>query len=215
MIHFDSVSKVYDTDVFALKGIDLRVKKGEFVFITGTSGAGKSTLLKLLYGEFKPASGHVYVDGVPVDSLSRTKRAYLRRQMGIVFQDFKLLWDRTVLENICLPFFVWGLRKDYMRSVERFMKELDIWKYRDLYPHQLSGGEQQKAAICRALVVEPWMLIADEPTGNLDPQSATEVFNIFNRASKAGATVIFATHNEKLTSLHSGRIVKLEKGRLA
>ena len=215
MIHFDSVSKVYDTEVFALKGIDLRIKKGEFVFITGTSGAGKSTLLKLLYGEVKPASGNVLVEGVAVDTLNRTKLAYLRRQMGIVFQDFKLLWDRTVLENICLPFSVWGVRKDYMKSVERFMKELDIWKYRDLYPHQVSGGEQQKIAICRALVVEPWILVADEPTGNLDPQSAADIFNIFNRASKAGATVIFATHNEKLTSLHSGRIVKLEKGRLA
>jgi cell division transport system ATP-binding protein len=215
MIHFDSVSKVYDTEIFALKGIDMRVKKGEFVFITGSSGAGKSTLLKLLYGELRPASGHVMVDGVTVDGLSRTKLAYLRRQMGIVFQDFKLLWDRTVLENICLPFFVCGLKRDYMKPVERFMKELDIWKYRDLYPHQLSGGEQQKAAICRALVVEPWILIADEPTGNLDPQSASEVFNIFNKASKAGSTVIFATHNEKLTSLHKGRIVNLEKGRLA
>jgi cell division transport system ATP-binding protein len=215
MIHFDSVSKVYDTEVFALKGIDLRIKKGEFVFITGTSGAGKSTLLKLLYGELKPASGNVFVQGVAVDTLNRNKLAYLRRQMGIVFQDFKLLWDRTVLENICLPFSVWGVRKDYMKPVERFMKELDIWKYRDLYPHQVSGGEQQKIAICRALVVEPWILVADEPTGNLDPKSATDIFNIFNRASKAGATVIFATHNEKLTSLHSGRIVKLEKGRLA
>jgi cell division transport system ATP-binding protein len=215
MIHFDSVSKVYDTEVFALKGIDLRIKKGEFVFITGTSGAGKSTLLKLLYGELKPASGNVFVQGVAVDTLNRNKLAYLRRQMGIVFQDFKLLWDRTVLENICLPFSVWGVRKDYMKPVERFMKELDIWKYRDLYPHQVSGGGQQKIAICRALVVEPWILVADEPTGNLDPKSATDIFNIFNRASKAGATVIFATHNEKLTSLHSGRIVKLEKGRLA
>jgi len=214
MIHFDSVSKVYDTEIFALKSIDLRVRKGEFVFITGTSGAGKTTLLKLLYGELKPASGHVLVDGIEVDGLSRRKLAYLRRKMGIVFQDFKLLWDRTVLENICLPFFVWGSRRHHKAAVERFMKELDIWKYRDLYPHQLSGGEQQKVAICRALVVEPWILVADEPTGNLDPQSASEIFNIFNRASKAGATVIFATHNEKLTSLHSGRIVKLEKGRL-
>ena len=215
MIRFSSVSKMYDTNVFALKNISMNINKGEFVFVTGSSGAGKSTLLKLLYGELKPSSGNVSIHDKDVQFLSRNKLAFLRRQMGIVFQDFKLLWDRTVLENVCLPLHIWGKNKEAVNKAEKLMMELDIWKYKDMLPRQLSGGEQQQVAICRALVGEPWILIADEPTGNLDPESATGVFNIFNRASKMGSTVVFATHNQHLTQLHKGRIVHLDKGKLA
>jgi len=214
MIRFNSVSKMYDTNVFALRNITMNINKGEFIFVTGSSGAGKSTLLKLLYGELKPSDGTVFIHDKEVPSLSRNKLAYLRRQMGIVFQDFKLLWDRTVLENVCLPLNIWGKNKDAESKAERLMMELDIWKYKDLFPRQLSGGEQQQVAICRALIGEPWILIADEPTGNLDPASATGVFNIFNRASKMGSTVVFATHNQHLTQLHKGRILHLDRGRL-
>ena len=216
MIRFNSVAKVYDNDVFALKGIDMSVAKGEFLFITGSSGAGKSTLLKMIYGGLKPTDGNIVVGGSDVASLSPHRLAILRRQIGIVFQDFKLLWDRTVFENVCLPFAVWGkLTEDNKEIVEVMMKKFDIWKYRSEYPHKLSGGEQQKAAICRALVTSPWILIADEPTGNLDPDSAAEVFRMFYEAAQRGSTVVFATHNEHLLSLHKGRTVKLDKGRLS
>lgn len=215
MITFNSVSKMYDTNVFALKDINLGIKKGEFVFVTGSSGAGKSTLLKLLYGELKPTQGNILIQEKEVHTLSRNRLAYLRRQMGIVFQDFKLLWNRTVLENVCLPLHIWGKNKEAVSKAEKIMMELDIWKYKDMFPRQLSGGEQQKVVICRALIGEPWILIADEPTGNLDPGSATEVFNIFHRASKMGSTVIFATHNEHLMHMHRGRIVHLDKGKLS
>ncbi|MFH1223381.1 MAG: ATP-binding cassette domain-containing protein [Pseudomonadota bacterium] len=214
MIRFNSVSKIYDTNVFALRSLTTGINKGEFVFVTGSSGAGKSTLLKLLYGELKPSSGNISIHDKEVHSLSRSKLAYLRRQMGIIFQDFKLLWDRTVFDNVCLPLHIWGGNKDAAAKAERIMTELNIWRYKDLYPRQVSGGEQQKIAICRALIGEPWILIADEPTGNLDPASATEVFNIFNRIAKKGSTVIFATHNEHLMRLHNGRVMHLDKGKL-
>ncbi len=216
MIHFKSVSKIYDNDVFALKGIEAHIQKGEFIFVTGSSGAGKSTLLKLIYGGLKPSDGSVVVGGSVVDELSSYRLAMLRRQMGIVFQDFKLLWDRSVVENVCLPFYVWGkLNSENKELSELMMQKFDIWKYRNEYPHKLSGGEQQKVAICRALVTSPWILIADEPTGNLDPKSAEEVFKMFYEAAQRGSTVIFATHNEHLLSLHKGRVLKLDKGRLA
>ncbi len=216
MIHFKSVSKIYDNDVFALKGIEAHIQKGEFIFVTGSSGAGKSTLLKMIYGGLKPSDGSVVVGGSIVDELSSYRLAMLRRQMGIVFQDFKLLWDRSVVDNVCLPFYVWGkLNSENKELSELMMKKFDIWKYRNEYPHKLSGGEQQKVAICRALVTSPWILIADEPTGNLDPKSAEEVFKMFYEAAQRGSTVIFATHNEHLLSLHKGRVLKLDKGRLA
>ena len=216
MINFKSVSKIYSKEVFALKGIDVSIAKGEFVFVTGSSGAGKSTLLKLIYGGLKPTDGTVAVGGSIVDDLSPYRLAILRRQMGIVFQDFKLLWDRTVFENVCLPFAMWGkLTEENKEIVEVMMKKFDIWKYESDFPHKLSGGEQQKVAICRAMVTSPWIFIADEPTGNLDPDSAAEVFKMFYEASQRGSTVVFATHNEYLLSLHKGRVIKLDKGRLS
>ncbi|MBN1114723.1 MAG: ATP-binding cassette domain-containing protein [Oligoflexia bacterium] len=215
MIIFDSVTKMYGSRVYALNDINLRIDKGDFVFVTGRSGAGKSTLLKLIYGHNKPSSGSVSVGNVDVGSISSRRLAYLRRQMGIVFQDFKLLWDRNIFDNITLPLSIWGKRlPDIRRASERIMKDFDVWKLKDLMPYQLSGGEQQKVAICRAMVGEPWILIADEPTGNLDPDSTREVFNMFNFAAQAGTTIVFATHNESLIEMHRGRFVKLEKGKV-
>jgi cell division transport system ATP-binding protein len=135
--------------------------------------------------------------------------------MGIVFQDFRLLWNRSIIENIALPITVWNMKDvDPFSMAENIMKEFDLWKYRDLYPCQLSGGEQQKTAICRALAADPWILIADEPTGNLDPFSSTEIFDIFKEASKKGRTIVVATHNERSVSMHNGRILRLDKGKL-
>ena len=215
MIQFDSVSKVYGTRVFALNSVNLKVSRSEFLLVTGSSGAGKSTLLKLIYGEVKPTHGSILLSGQSVEALSTRKLAYLRRQLGIVFQDFKLLWDRTVLENVALPVVVWNNKEvDPYYMAEKVMREFDLWKYKDHFPHQLSGGEQQKVSICRALIGDPWVLIADEPTGNLDPLASTEIFDIFREASKKGRTVIVATHNERSISMHRGRIVRLEKGKL-
>ena len=215
MIQFESVSKVYGSRVFALNSVSLKIVRSDFILVTGSSGAGKSTLLKLIYGDIKPTHGTVLVSGQPVEDLSNRKLAYLRRQLGVVFQDFKLLWDRTVLENVALPVIIWNTKDvDPYYMAEKVMKDFDLWKYKDLYPYQLSGGEQQKVAICRALVGDPWILVADEPTGNLDPLASTEIFDIFKKASKRGRTVVVATQNERSISMHSGRIVRLEKGRL-
>jgi cell division transport system ATP-binding protein len=215
MIHFDSVSKVYGSRVFAINNINLKIARAEFLLVTGSSGAGKSTLLKLIYGDIKPSHGSVYVGNQSVQELSGTKLAYLRRQLGIVFQDFKLLWNRSVLDNVALPVVIWNNKEvDPHYMAEKVMRDFDIWKYKDLYPYQLSGGEQQKVSICRALVGDPWILIADEPTGNLDPLASTEIFDMFKEASNRGRTVIVATHNERSVSMHSGRIVRLEKGKL-
>ncbi|MCX6112974.1 MAG: ATP-binding cassette domain-containing protein [Proteobacteria bacterium] len=215
MIQFDSVSKVYGTRLFALNSVNLKVSRSDFLLVTGGSGAGKSTLLRLIYGDIKPTHGSILVSGQAVEELSARKLAYLRRQLGIVFQDFKLLWNRTVLDNVALPIVIWDNKEaDPNYMAEKIMKEFDLWKYKDLYPYQLSGGEQQKVSICRALIGDPWVLIADEPTGNLDPLASTEIFDIFKNASKRGRTVIVATHNERSISMHSGRVVRLEKGKL-
>ncbi len=215
MIQFDSVSKVYSSRVFALNSVNLKISRSDFILVTGSSGAGKSTLLKLVYGQIKPTHGSVLVSGQSVENLSSRKLSYLRRQLGIVFQDFKLLMDRTVLANVALPVIVWNNKDvDPYYMAEKIMKEFDLWKYKDLYPYQLSGGEQQKVSICRALIGDPWILVADEPTGNLDPLSSTEIFDIFKEASKRGRTVVVATHNERSISMHNGRVVRLEKGKL-
>jgi cell division transport system ATP-binding protein len=215
MIKFKNVSKLYGTKIYALVDLNLEIAKGDFVFVTGRSGAGKSTLLKLLYAEQKPSSGEVWISGLNLNALSDRRLAYLRRQMGIVFQDFKLLWDRNVLDNVVLPLRIWGKREDeILQKAEKTMKELDIWNYRNVMPHQLSGGEQQKVAIARALAGDPWIIIADEPTGNLDAGSAVDIFEILKKISGRGTTILFATHNERLISMHKGKIIRLEHGKV-
>ena len=215
MIVFDSVSKLYKTKSMALSDVSMEVPKGEFLLITGSSGAGKSTLLKLMYGELKASRGRIVVAGNDLAKIPKRRLSQLRRRMGIIFQDFKLLNDRTVLENVALPVAVCKSKNlDPLAKAEELMREFDLWKYRDHYPLQLSGGEQQKTAICRALVMDPLILIADEPTGNLDPYASTEIFNIFREAWKKGRTVIVATHNERSVGMHNGRVLRLEGGRL-
>lgn len=215
MIKFKNVSKLYGSRIYALVDINLEISKSEFVFITGRSGAGKSTFLKLLYADQKPSKGEVIISGLPVKDLSSKRLAFLRRQMGIVFQDFKLLWNRNVFDNVTLPLQIWKKSKSEIgERAEKTMKELDLWKYKSVLPHQLSGGEQQRVAIARAIIGDPWIIIADEPTGNLDADSAIEIFEIFKRISGRGTTILFATHNERLISMHKGRILKLEHGKL-
>jgi cell division transport system ATP-binding protein len=215
MIKFKSVSKIYGSRIYALVDINLEIPKGEFVFITGRSGAGKSTLLKLLYADQKPSKGEVIISGLHVEQLSVSRLAHLRRHMGIVFQDFKLLWNRDIFGNVTLPLQIWGKsREEILQRAEKTMKELDLWKYKDVMPHQLSGGEQQRVAIARAVICDPWIIIADEPTGNLDAGSAMDIFEIFKKISGRGTTILFATHNERLISMHKGKTVRLENGKI-
>lgn len=213
MIVFDSVYKVYDSKVYALSNINLTVNKGDFVFVTGRSGAGKSTLLKLIFGAEKINKGTVSVSNIDVSKLSLKKTLFLRRQIGLVFQDFKLLLDRTVFENVSLPLLI-ASKNNFKIKTESVLEKFDLLKYKNLFPYQLSGGEQQKVSIARAVVNDPWIMVADEPTGNLDTKSSDEVFNLFNEISKNGTTVIFATHNERLINNHRGRIIELKRGKI-
>lgn len=213
MIVFDSVYKVYDSKVYALSNINMSINKGDFVFVTGRSGAGKSTLLKLIFGAEKISKGSIMVSNINVSKLNLNKTLLLRRQIGLVFQDFKLLWDRSVFENVALPLII-ASKSDFKNKTEKILDKFDLLKYKNLFPYQLSGGEQQKVSIARAIVNDPWIIIADEPTGNLDTESSNEVFNLFNEISKQGTTIVFATHNERLIKNHVGRIVELKRGKI-
>jgi cell division transport system ATP-binding protein len=213
MIEFRNVYKVYDSKVYALTNINLKINKAEFVFITGKSGAGKSTLLKLIFGAQKLSKGELLVGNINISNISSKKLAFLRRQMGLVFQDFKLLWDRTVYENVAMPLSI-AANKNYKDKVYNILDQFDILQYKNIYPYQLSGGEQQKVSIARAVINDPWIIIADEPTGNLDTQATDEVFYLFEKISKLGTTIVFATHNERLINKHKGRILELRRGSL-
>jgi len=213
MIEFSSVYKVYDSKVYALSNINLKINKAEFVFVTGRSGAGKSTLLKLIFSAESINKGSLVVGNINISSLSSKKLSLLRRQMGLVFQDFKLLWDRTVFENVAMPLIIAG-KKNFNDKVLSVLEQFDLLKYKNIYPYQLSGGEQQKVSIARAVINEPWIIVADEPTGNLDTESTDEVFSLFQKISNKGTTIVFATHNERLINKHSGRIVELRRGKI-
>jgi len=213
MIEFKSVYKVYDSKVYALANINLNVAKSEFVFVTGRSGAGKSTMLKLIFGAEFLSKGTLLVSNINIPSISTKKLTLLRRQMGLVFQDFKLLWDRTIFENVAMPLIV-SKKTNYFNKVNSILEQFDLFKYKNLYPYQLSGGEQQKVSIARAVINDPWIIIADEPTGNLDSESTDEVFNLFQKISNSGTTIIFATHNERLINKHTGKIVELRRGKI-
>lgn len=214
MIEFNSVYKVYDSKVYALTNINLNINKGEFVFVTGKSGAGKSTLLKLIFAAESINKGSLLVSNINVATLSSKKLSSLRRQMGLVFQDFKLLWDRTVFENVAMPLIISG-KKDFNNNVINTLEQFDLLKYKNIYPYQLSGGEQQKVSIARAVINNPWIIIADEPTGNLDAEATDEVFSLFQKISEKGTTIVFATHNERLINKHSGRIIELRRGKIS
>lgn len=203
----------YQSDAAALNGINLIIPKGDFVFITGVSGAGKSTLLKLLYGALTPSRGQVVVDGQNVTRLSRSQIPYLRRNIGVVFQDFKLLPNRTVLENVAITLEVlgWG-KKDIGKKVYHILKQLGLEHKINSTPLRLSGGEQQRVALARALVNDPKILLADEPTGNLDDENKEQILAVFKEANIRGTTVLVATHDRRLTENCHKRMVVLEKG---
>src|SRR5512136_2114308 len=215
MIQLHNVFMAYQSDAAALNGINLRIPRGEFAFLTGVSGAGKSTLLKLLYVDLVPSRGQVLIDGQNVNRLSRRQVPYLRRTIGIVFQDFKLLGNRTVFENVAITLDVLGWsRKDIGKKVFHILKQVGLEHKINSTPMRLSGGEQQRVALARALVNDPKILLADEPTGNLDEENKEHILNIFKEANIRGTTVVVATHDRRLIEHCHKRIVVLEKGQI-
>ena len=214
MILFDSVTKKFGSTL-ALENISLEVKQGEFVFIVGPSGAGKSTLLRILTREVLPTSGKVLVGEKDIIKMQDKDIPSLRRKVGVVFQDFKLLDDRTVFEQVALALEVLGKRDDeILKAVEHILKLVEIWDKRNLFPRQLSGGEAQRTAIARAAVGKPDVLLADEPTGDLDPKTAWGVIQLLNEINSWGTTILMATHNQEIVNTLKRRVVVLKSGKV-
>ena len=208
----DSVFKDYPKGA-ALKNVSLHIAKGEFVFLTGHSGAGKSTMLKLIYGELRPSSGDVRVSGFNIAELDQTELPRLRRRLGIVFQDFRLLEDRTAEENVAFALEVTGARADSIPArVMRVLTQVGLAAKASAYPQELSGGEQQRVAIARALVNDPTILVADEPTGNLDERATRGVFQLIREINAGGTAVVMATHDLDLVKQTTYRTVEMREG---
>jgi cell division transport system ATP-binding protein len=215
MIHLHGVSKTYPPDQTALRGVDLKVQEGEFIFVAGASGAGKSSLLKLLFGAEKSSAGEVIVGGRNMAAIGTDGVAELRRDVGVVFQDYKLLPRRTVLENVAYGLEVMGAsQRERNRLALLLLHAMGLNDRADAYPMTLSGGEQQRVAIARALIRKPRMILADEPTGNLDQEMSKRVFDLLLEANAAGVTVVVATHNLSVIEQLNKRTVVLDRGKI-
>lgn len=215
MISFERVSKKFAQDNWALADIDLTIEPGEFVFIVGPSGAGKSTLLKLITRELLPTSGVVRVGELEVNSLTASQIPMLRRKVSTIFQDFRLLPDRTVWENVGLALQILGSsQREIEAQVSQILAKLELIDKRFIFPSQLSGGEAQKVVIARSLVAKPEVILADEPTGNLDPATAWSIIQLLQEANAQGTTIVIATHNADLVNSLERRVVRLEEGRM-
>jgi len=216
MIQLFNVCKAYQRDQNALNDVTLKIEKGEFVYLTGPSGAGKSTLLKLLYCAERPSRGQILVNGRNITRFGPSQIPYLRRNLGIIFQDFKLLTRRTVYENVAFPLEIQGRKRfEISKKVYQTLKSVGLEHRLNHHPLQLSGGEQQRVAVARALVVDPLILLADEPTGNLDPEVTLDIMELFKAANARGTTIVMATHDRNLIRQFPRRVVALEAGRLA
>lgn len=215
MISVEDVSKRYPNGTYALRDIDLRIDQGDFAFIVGSSGAGKSTLNRLLIREELPTTGRVVVDGQDVARLSHGRVPHLRRKVGVVFQDFKLLQTKTVFENVAFALVVTGHNARTVRQeTERALALVGLSGRRQHFPRELSGGEQQRTAIARALVMRPMILIADEPTGNLDPVTTWEIIKLLVRVNEMGTTLLVSTHNAEIVNALRRRVIHLDHGRV-
>ena len=215
MIRMRRVTKVYDNGVRALEGVSVVVGKGEFAFLTGPSGAGKSTFLKLITAEERATEGSVEVAGYDVGTLRRREVPYLRRRIGVVFQDFRLLAERTVLDNVMLPLNILGLpRGEQRRRALQVLSVVGLGQRKDARPLELSGGEQQRVAIARAIALDPVILLADEPTGNLDPDITWHIMKLFRAINARGTAVVIATHNYDVVKRMDARIIKIIRGQL-
>jgi cell division transport system ATP-binding protein len=215
MIHLHGVSKIYPPDQAALRGIDLQVAEGDFLFIAGASGAGKSTLLKLLFGAERCSNGEVLVGQRNLSSIGREGIASLRREIGVIFQDYKLLPRRSVLDNVAYGLEVLGVGvRERRRLAMLLLHAMGLQDRADAYPVTLSGGEQQRVAVARALIRKPRLILADEPTGNLDQEMSRRVFDLLLEANAAGVTVVVATHNLSIIEELNRRTVVLDRGRM-
>lgn len=217
MIKFKDVGKWYHNNTLkALDNINIDIQSGEFVFLHGHSGSGKTTFLHLIFREIIPTKGEIFVDKVKISDLPDKKIPLLRRKIGVVFQDFKLLYNKTSFHNIYYVMRVSGTsKKDAIVKTEQILKDVGLWYKRDAYPHYLSAGEQQRLSIARALVANPSIILADEPTGNLDFENSLNVLELLKNINLKGATVIMATHNLQLLQRHNkARTIKLSEGRL-
>lgn len=215
MIEFRNVTKNYDHGVKALSNINMSIQKGEFVFLVGPSGSGKSTILKLLIKEENATSGTIMIDGEDITKLKRNKIPYLRRKIGFVFQDFRLLYDRTVEENITFALrVIEASPKEIKSRLKSALEMVGLQGKEKYYPNQLSGGEQQRVALARALVTKPPIIIADEPTGNLDPVTANEIFKTLLEINSRGTTILVVTHAKDIVDNLDKRVIALENGRV-
>jgi cell division transport system ATP-binding protein len=215
MIEFKNVSKIYENDTVALKDIDLSIEKGEFLFMVGPSGSGKSTFIKLLIKEIEETKGSIFIAGRNICILKSSRIPQLRRNIGCVFQDFKLLPNKTAFENVAFALEVIG-RPGYEIKVQvpQVLKLVGLHNRENSYPHQLSGGEQQRISIARAFVNRPPILLADEPTGNLDPATSEGIMKILSRINLIGTTVVMATHDRSIVNSMRRRVVELEEGEI-
>ncbi len=215
MIAMEHISKQYTEGVDALHDISIRIHKGEFVFVVGKSGSGKSTFSKLLLKELNPTGGRLFVGGRQVTELKRKQVSVYRRQIGVVFQDFRLLGKKTVYDNIAFAQQIIGVPKRQIAiNVPIMLEMVDLKGKADAYPHELSGGEQQRVAIARALVNRPAILLADEPTGNLDSETAWDIMMLLQEVNKMGTTVVVVTHNNDVVDIMQKRVITLEEGHL-
>lgn len=215
MIKLDKVSKTFGLGTSGLSDISLSIEKGEFVFVVGQTGSGKTTLFRLLIRDMIPTQGSIIVGEFDVTKMSHGNIPHLRKKIGVVFQDLKLLMDRTIFENVLLPLDVSGVKvEEAKKRVDDILSQVGISAHRDKFPIQLSGGERQRAAIARALVFAPDILLADEPTGNLDPKTGLEIVKLLQGINEKGTTIIMATHNIDIVNALGKRVVALEKGKL-
>ena len=215
MIRLENVTKAYKGNVVALRDLSADIQKGEFVFLVGASGSGKSTFIRLLLKEERPNSGRIWVAGKEIAHLSNWKVPYLRRNIGCVFQDFKLLPNKTVYENVAFALEVIGRPKHVVESqVPQILDLVGLAKKHDNLPNELSGGEQQRVSIARAFVNRPLILLADEPTGNLDPSTSEGIMRLLDRINRTGTTVVMATHDRSVVDAMRRRVIELDRGTL-
>lgn len=213
MIEMKNVYKKYPNGIVAANGIDIEIKQGEFVYVVGPSGAGKSTFIKMMYREERPTSGDIFINGTNLSTLKNSKVPYLRRQIGVVFQDFKLLPRLSVYENVAFALEVIEETPTVIRKKVMEVLELVGLKHKArMFPTELSGGEQQRVSIARSIVNTPKLVIADEPTGNLDPDTSWEIMNIFEEINTRGTTIIMATHNREIVNTIRHRVIVVEGG---
>lgn len=215
MVELNGVHKVYENGVEALNGIDIKIEDGEFAFLVGPSGSGKTTIIKILTGEIIPTEGYVNVNGYELASMKAKKMPYLRRSLGVVFQDFRLIEDKTVYENVAFAMRVIGAKNAEIKERVMYVLELVGLEGKDQnLPNELSGGEQQRVAIARALVNNPQLIIADEPTGNLDPGRSLEIMTLLEKINQLGTTVLIVTHERELVNKFSKRVIAINEGRV-